>query len=246
MPLTTDPAWEEKILSLKGENDRIGYVRLQAQLEQDFANGKWPQGIGDPPSTATVRRILVRRWDGMTDEDRTMYRRFHWPQSMERGALPWDASAAALELLGLRHLWAHGRPSIRLVRWYWRVAQAAPGLPPFTGTEPDMPGHFQIAAHLAAWESVKDVPQHHRDAVEMYLAYRSWRSLHDYSYYIDALGSGLVYEIPPFDLGIFDIEAWDDVYGQNSAKIMSDMEKVLKTPEEGSNGNSQGRTPKQQ
>ena len=109
----------------------------------------------------------------------------------------------------------------------------------FTATEPDMPGRFQIAAHLAVWESAKDVPQHYWNSIEMYLAYGPWRSKKDYSNYIDALANDLVPEIPPFDLGILDIEAWDDVYGQDSAKLMSEMVQVLKTPEEEANGDTQ-------
>ena len=237
MPLKTDLWWEERILSIKGEKPRMGHIRLHAQLEQLFLTDKTPEEAGPPPSPSTVLRILRRRWDGITEEERAMYRRYHWPQSMERGDLPWDASAAALELLGLRHLRKHGRPSIRLVRWYWRVAQAAPDLPASTGTEPDMPGRFHIATLLASWESMKDVPQSHRDSVEMYLSYGWWRSQQAEAYYLEALEGGLIPEIPLFDLDIFDIEAWDDVYGQDSARIMSDMKQVLTQPEEEANDN---------
>ena len=237
MPLKTALWWEERILSVKGENPRMGHIRLHARLDQVFAVGNSPETAGPPPSPSTVLRILRRRWDGITEEERAMYRRFHWPQSMERGDLPWDASAAALELLGLRHLRKHGRPSIRLVRWCSRVAQAIPDLPIVTGTEPDMPGRFHIAALLTTWESMTDVPQLDRDSVEMYLSYGWWRSQSAESYYLDALNSGLIPEVPSFDLDIFDIEAWDDVYGQDSAKIMSDMKQVLTQPEEETNDN---------
>ena len=66
----------------------------------------------------------------------------------------------------------------------------------FTATEPDMPGRFRVAAHLAVWESAKDVPQYYWNSIEMYLAYGPWRSKKDYSNYIDALGNDLVPEIP--------------------------------------------------
>ena len=109
----------------------------------------------------------------------------------------------------------------------------------FTGTESDMPSRFEIAAHLAFWESEKDARQHHRDSSEMYLAYTPWRSPDDYSNNIDALANDLVPEIPSLDYGILDIEAWPDVHGQDRAKIISDMVQVLKTPVEEANGDTE-------
>ena len=46
------------------------------------------------------------------------------------GDLPWEASEAALELLAYvdhRRGGAGERPSVRFVRWFWRVSQARPG-----------------------------------------------------------------------------------------------------------------------
>ena len=90
---------------------------------------------------------------------------------------------------------------------------------------------------------MKDVPQRDRDSIEMYLPYGPWRPNEDedhdyYGYYTDALNSGLVPEIPSFDWGILNIDAWEDVYGQDSSKLMSDMVQVLKTPVEEANGDT--------
>ena len=54
----------------------------------------------DYPSPRTIQRIK----DGLTDEERREYQRFTWPTAMESGTFPREASAAALELLGRRHI----------------------------------------------------------------------------------------------------------------------------------------------
>ena len=79
------------------------------------------------PSERTISRIRKEEWPRVEEEDRAQYRRFCWPESMERGDLPWEASAAALELLFTLEgegLW--GRPSIRQTKRFWQVTLAAP------------------------------------------------------------------------------------------------------------------------
>ena len=51
------------------------------------------------PSERTISRIRKEEWPLVKPEDRARYRRFYWPESMERRDLPWEASVAALELL---------------------------------------------------------------------------------------------------------------------------------------------------
>jgi hypothetical protein len=48
---------------------------------------------------------------------------------MEVDALPWEASAAALELLAYRNDIGEDRPNHREALWFWRVTQAAPNAP---------------------------------------------------------------------------------------------------------------------
>ena len=158
MSLKTNPLWEEKILELKATHPRMGDIRLHAMLEQGFGNGEPPSGVGDPPATATVRRILKRKWDGMAEGERVKYQQLHWPEAFIREYLPWEASPIALELL--RYLTVPTRqkvldegicrrPTIRLSQWAWRVAKFAP----------EAPFHWRLemASHLAAAEGIGDV-----------------------------------------------------------------------------------------
>ena len=81
------------------------------------------------PSPRSIGRIRKEDWELMPHSEKAQYRLFHWPQSMERGDLPWEASAAGLELLRLRGENLSDpefRPDHRMVTWFWRVNQAAP------------------------------------------------------------------------------------------------------------------------
>jgi len=165
MPLKTDPRWEAKILSLKSDNPRMGEIRIQAQLEMDFARGKPPRNAGEPPSTATVRRIIKREWDGMTEEERASYRSFHWPESFERGDLPWEASRTLLAFLRLTSQYG-ARPSVRECHWYWQMHQAAPDAPPGVL---DWIAQGLVDLDVSGALSVNKLRE-----VEGYLAFRGW------------------------------------------------------------------------
>ena len=52
------------------------------------------------PAARTISRIRKDEWPLVEEKDRARYRTFYWPESTERGDLPWEASAAALELMG--------------------------------------------------------------------------------------------------------------------------------------------------
>lgn len=136
----------------------------------------------------------------MTEEEQGQYQFFRWPESMEMGLLPWEASSAALELMEVHRSvdpekrlqeksgrplesrytgWR--RPSVRLARWFWHLTQAAPDLP-VVSEESEFPpymrlsGQYEIAVVLAKWEAGADAPQWLRDAIEWYLVSAPWRS----------------------------------------------------------------------
>ncbi|MBF8267734.1 MAG: hypothetical protein HW388_1242 [Dehalococcoidia bacterium] len=127
MPLETDPYWIERIKSIKANNLSWGAGRILKEMQQEAArSGVEYQG----PSEPTIRRKLRTEWDPLDKERKTQYLYFYWPESMMNGSLPWEASAAGLELL--RH-YPIERPYVRQVKWFWRVTQAMPkhdGAPP--------------------------------------------------------------------------------------------------------------------
>lgn len=163
MPSRIDPYWEEKVRGIKANNRRWGEPRIWKELQQDERFEK------DGPSQGWVASFLRR----IKDEDLTAYRLVHWPETFERGDLPWEASAATLELLALQDRFAgFGRPTLRLARWFWRVTMAAPDLPAFMDSEQ---GRWGIARLLAAWETLGKAPEQGREGIEWYLAYAPWR-----------------------------------------------------------------------
>ena len=120
MPPKVNPYWERRVKSLKASHPDWGAGRIANELWAE----KLPEdeNVGVPPSARWVGSILAN----VNEDQLREYRKLHWPESFQRGDLPWEASAAALELLmfldsnGVRE-----RPPIRLVKWYWRVIQAS-------------------------------------------------------------------------------------------------------------------------
>jgi hypothetical protein len=185
------------------------------------------KGLGrdDYPATRTVNKYR-ELYNHLPEHVKAGYRDFRWPESMEAGLLPWPASAAALELLGIqrtRDMWSQigrdpgelptsafdlpiGRPSVRLARWFWRVTQSAPDLLAFPPEVPEvpsplplnkLPGRYYIAQALAVHEAAGEISQRLLDAVETYFAYAPWRDIRNAAQYSLALGTG---QVPELDL----------------------------------------------
>ena len=111
-------SWKELIRGVKANNPRYGPNRIREELERLRPGAEYP-------SPRTIGRVLESFQD-LPRELRDQYLRFYWPEAMENGLLPWESSAASLELR--RHADAIGadRPTIRCVRWFWRVTQIIP------------------------------------------------------------------------------------------------------------------------
>lgn len=127
-----DTFWREQVRSITANNPKLGTAPVLAKLQ---AIGR-ETGRSDWPSERTVGRIQ-REFRLLGDQDQREYLDFYWPEAMERGDLPWEASNVALKALD--HLDAGGlpigpwkgakRPSVAAVRWMWRLTLARPDLP---------------------------------------------------------------------------------------------------------------------
>ena len=146
------------------------------------------------PSERTISRIKAGEWPQMSETEQAQYRTFYWPESMERGDLPWEASASSLELLG----WvarppledAYGRPTVRVAKWFARVSMAVPDL--------GLQRRHELAIEFAAWE----VMGYEEDAVrgwEVYLFWAPWRSPERQQEYDEAIEK----EIVPLPFWVF-------------------------------------------
>jgi len=123
---------------------------------------------GHVPSPRTISRIRKDEWPHLPEEERARYRYFYWPESMERGDLPWQSGPAALELLHFFRLHNLGRPTIRNCTWFWRISVTAPDL--------GILERHQSAQMLSSWEVHGNQPAEVFRGTEWYLAYAPWRS----------------------------------------------------------------------
>lgn len=211
MPLKTNKWWIDKVRGIKANNPKWGEGRIQTALDKICAKGKddslqkIPTVAGSPPEGRTIGRILRQHWDPMTDKEQAQYREFHWPASLERAELPWEASSAALELLEACSQVGWGRPSNRLALWFWRVTEAASDLPNVWPSKSPWPGRFDIAAQLAGEGTgtgnkegeIIPLPSL-RPGVEAFLAFAPWRSSSRESSYKHAIDDGRIPALPPY------------------------------------------------
>src|SRR5262249_31089099 len=108
------------------------------------------------------------------------YRLFSWPQSMQAGALPWEASRAVLDLLRLRSSQHMEVPLVAEAQWFWRVTQAIPDAP--------IEQRARAALLLVATEMGQSTPAKNLEVLQWRLVYQPWRSPKDKHAYLRAAG----------------------------------------------------------
>ena len=182
MPKRSD--WTERLISVKAEHEDWGARKITKFLEEKAAK----QGGPLPPPWRTVARILARTWQPLEDDEKAEYRLFYWPESMESGDLPWEASGAGLRCLELFELTHDWRPTVRLVRWFWKIVIATPGAP--EGVQ------WMIANRLAVADAWGILAGGGYRAMEGYLKSKPWESDDKEAKYRKAVGNG---EIPGLD-----------------------------------------------
>lgn len=109
--------WVDRIYELCARDSRTTVDCIRASLTP--IDGKLPAA-----RTIARYREMFRE---LPEQERLLYAEFAWPESMESGALPWEASRAALDLLVF--LGVEFTPTNRDVLWFWRVTLAAPAMP---------------------------------------------------------------------------------------------------------------------
>ncbi len=156
---------------------------IHKQLEADAEKA----GRTDVPSLRTVARIVDSFEADVPLEDRRQQALFHWPGSMELGALPWQAGQAGLELMHWHSVLASkgassGRPTVREVKWYYRLRLAAPDLPL---------GEAAVIALQLAWDEYAKLAklsiQVDARRLDTWLALRAWGGPEQSAAYVDAI-----------------------------------------------------------
>jgi hypothetical protein len=76
---------------------------------------------GKSPSIKTIGRYMSE-YDALPIKEQENYRLFHWPFHMGSDDLPWTASSRLLALVRYLDENDHPRPTVRVAKWFWRVA----------------------------------------------------------------------------------------------------------------------------
>ena len=87
--------WEPMVKQIMADlGPRAGPTLVHRELlsRVEAMKKRGEQVSDDYPSPRTIQRIK----DDFTPEKRREYERFRWPESMEAGALPWEAAGLAL------------------------------------------------------------------------------------------------------------------------------------------------------
>lgn len=213
-----DDYWVQKMNSLFENAPDLVDREIADRMKAEGGEGRT-----DYPAIRTVAKYRAA-YNNKSAHEKVGYRTFHWPESMERRDLPWEASAACLELLGLSLDSPYGRPSIRVGRWYWRLSLAAPDLPaiepPDWGvndwtmpvfrayqTLPPPPGmdwslslgsafRFTAAHYLAGWEAADELTTERLHGIEGFYAFAPWRGGANLTNYCEAIKARTVPPLP--------------------------------------------------
>jgi len=155
-----------------------------------------PIPVGAPkqrPGQRTIGRT-IKEFEGKSAEEKRLRDYFSWPKSMLDGALPWEASRAALDLMRFNVESGYSPrseqvPVISEVRWFWRVTQAIP--------DADIKTRVWIATWLHFIETfygdaemlfLKEADS--MAALQWILAFQTWRSEDDRHSYEAAVTKG--------------------------------------------------------
>ena len=185
--------WREVIKTKFAQNGKISVSQIhreiveQARELEDSGDSQLHELSKEVPSLRTIARIKSDDWNQLSDEQKSEYGEFHWPETMERKDLPWEASASALELLYyLDENMLKGRPPVRFVRWFWRASLAAP----YASTEE----RFQSAFWLSVEEGSEE--RSSLRILDLRLAYKNQESLKGADLYTKAT-SREINPLPP-------------------------------------------------
>ena len=193
------------------------------EISLAFIGPRLPKPRDDLPKERTIRDI-AKRFGELTPERQQQYSQFHWPEAMAAELLPWEASAAALELLRA-HPWS-SRPLIRLVRWFWRVSMAVPDAP------------FEQRKDRAVLLAMNDVAESPAplvfETVEGWMLYQPWTSVGAELKYQEAIAAGAVpnEQVPISSEAVIELAFWDKKPGAfDELRITSDPDLIARRKE---------------
>jgi hypothetical protein len=155
----------------------------------------------DLPSDRKIYELL-QEWRNLPAEERSQQGLFRWPDAMINDSLPWEAGRAGLDLLRWHDRLGVRRPTIRHVKWFWRLTLAAPGIP--------LPEANYVSAALAANEYLENTGSNQLQIADLdrRLAYQPWKGERELATYREA----------SMQNGISPTDTWDISGGYASMK----------------------------
>jgi hypothetical protein len=163
--------WKERVKEHLADNRKatakeiIEKLETEAEVLRTNESCHFVELSRQCPSTRSIARIKQEEWQQLTEKEKAEYGQFRFPESMEAGVIPWEASASCLTLLAMMDKDTNGRvrPTVNIARWFWRLTLATPGL--HAGTR------YAIAVTLATHRGAgQPLPE----GLEMWLAYSPW------------------------------------------------------------------------
>jgi hypothetical protein len=187
-----DNRWVQAALTLKINTPRLSAAAIHRKIVA-AAQGRW----GKPPVSKSIERHLSKDLNKLSIEEQKPYLYFSWPESMENGALPWEAAREALDVVrwhtenwrSLREK-EEAKPKyrdeekelpdffkrppripVRQVQWFWRVTQAIP--------EATIEQRARTAIDFSSWSLAPQDNKKVLSYLQWHLVYQPWRSPED-------------------------------------------------------------------
>lgn len=194
----TSPFYASQVATLAEEGCNPAQIFRVIEERAEKAERK------DWPSERTVRRLYEEHQKLPNERVRREQALFLWPESMEAGLLPWEASSAALDFVRYCAENRLERPTVRHCKWFWYLRLAAPTMP--------IERAVTTSCYLWAREYLRqtkmnedvDVP-----GIMWTLAYQPWRGEQDKSA-LDAVAEQLRFD--PSGLGLSSPDFAGDEY----------------------------------
>lgn len=178
---------EEKIQKIRGLR-AIGKSIDEISQEMDL--------LDEHVSRGAIHKI-TKSWDSLTDEEKQGDKTVEW-ENIEEYGLPWESSGYLLE-----HWWRFAfenvdpntdhygdKPTVRLVKWWWRIHQAVPSAPQEVVA--------RLAGDFASIEQGSDAQSWDLDfdGLWQYMAFKPWENDESGQAYLEATENGQIPSLP--------------------------------------------------
>ena len=174
----TDDEVRKKVWELVQTNPTISAGKIRISIRAQAKQAGIQLSLPTERTIARIKKDFLQK----PQEERMPWRQTSWPETMELGGLPWEASRAMLDLVKYFHDNGWETPTIRTAQWFWRVALAAPDL--------GVAERFSAAHDCSIIEASTEKIESPFRGMELYLALSPWQSKKETAAYQKLVKSG--------------------------------------------------------